>query len=164
MRFYDRALALNAGHFRARLARARTAYHLGDHPAAPAVAVADKSPRDLIAVFIRAQEAAQLGGFAQARAALEDARAIVSTVSDEFLLTDPPRLQIAGVVNYLTGDLDRAGVYLDHFLRLKPQHYDMRRLLGMIQLKLGDANGAISNLRPLLKVFKDDPDILTGLG
>ncbi len=164
--YYDRALLANPNHIRARIARARVAFDLGDFESSlsDATQVHQAHPRDPIAAFIRAQSAARTGDFEQAKIALEAAKISVTSLADDELKKDPARLQIAGVIHYLGRDYDRASRYLSDYLRLKPYHHSMRRLHGMIQLELGDPKAAVSSLHPLRSIYREDPELLAALG
>jgi len=163
---FERALQLAPEHARARLALAGVAYELGDTETALAQAtrVQEANPRDPIAAFVRAQAAARLGDIEQAKAALDDAQRSVTTLPDDALARDPARLQIAGVVHYLARDYARARDFLARFIKLRPHHHGMRRLLGLLELEAGEAADAASTLRPLLDVYPDDVDLLSALG
>ncbi len=163
---FERALELAPDHARARLALAGVAYELGDTETAleQATRVQQANPRDPIAAFVRAQAAARLGDIEQAKAALEQAQRSVTTLPDDALARDPARLQIAGVVHYLARDYARARDFLARFIKLRPHHHGMRRLLGLLELEAGDAAEAASTLRPLLNVYPNDVDLLSALG
>lgn len=163
---YLAALALDEDHVRARVAHARVAYDLGDYAAAlkDSAQVHEAHPRDPIAAFIRGQAAARLGDLKQAQAAIASAKESVTSLPDDMLRKDPARLQVAGLVHYLGGEPERAVYYLTEFLRLRPNHHPLRRLLGLLLLNIGDAQGAITQLYPLKRIYGDDAELLAALG
>lgn len=163
---YGKALETSPKSLRVRLARASLLLDIGRVKAAldDAQFVYDANPEDINAAFLLWQihETARDG--AAAKAALDKVTGRMAQFKEDAVLKEPLLLRIAAMVNYAKRDLVRAEQYLKVYAGLRPNDRAMRRLLGRVQLLLGDAKSAISSLFPLLKQNPNDIELMLGLG
>lgn len=66
----------------------------------------------------------------------------------------PLALHLAGSVEVQTGALAQAKVHLSRAVQLRPDLLYMRRMLAVAELKLGDPDGALETLKPLVDSAK----------
>ncbi|MGD9603789.1 MAG: XrtA/PEP-CTERM system TPR-repeat protein PrsT [Gammaproteobacteria bacterium] len=166
IRAYDAGLAANPGSLRLRQARASMLLRVGrlQHALDDARAVNEANPKDISALYLLWEIHQQMGDTQAAAAAFDQVTSRLADFKDEAILEEPLLLRIASMVNYTKRDLVRAELYLKRYVELRPNDRTMLRLLGRVQLLLGDANSAIASFYPLMKQNPADIEILVGLG
>lgn len=163
---YDRAIELAPGHMRARKARAALLMQQGDFAKAlvDAEYVRDKMPKDADAALTYGLVLMGLGRKEESDAAIRAALEQIDLIKDDVLNQQPGLLRVATLASMLRGNLEQANVYVDQYLRLRPQSVDMRKQSGRIKLQLGEADAAIRDLLPVVKALPDELEALALLG
>jgi putative PEP-CTERM system TPR-repeat lipoprotein len=119
---------------------------------------------DFSAAFLYASALSRLGRNDEANVVLSDLSVIVSRIPEEVLRKEQSLLRTAVLLNYLNADLEQASVYGARYLSMRPQDYEMGKLVGAIYLQLGDVDTAINTLYPIYRLRPDDPELMLLLG
>lgn len=163
---YDRAIELNPSHMRARKARASALAQGGDFEKAlvDAEFVRTNVPKDADAALTYGVVLMGLGRKEEADAAIRAALEQIDLIKDDVLKQQPGLLRVATLASMLRGNLEQANVYVDQYLRLKPQSVDMRKQSARIKLQLDEADAAIRDISPVVRALPEELDSLALLG
>ncbi len=163
---YEQALEVSKKSLRVRSARASLLLELGRLEAAKEDAqfFHDAEPDNVNAAFLLWQIHEKSRDAEAAKLALDKVTRRMADFKEDAIQKEPILLRIAALVSYAKRDLVRAEQYLDRYCGLRPNDRGMRRLLGRVQLLLGDAKSAIDALFPLLTQNPNDLEVMVGLG
>lgn len=163
---YSRTIELGEGHMRARLGRARLLLllHRYDLALADARWAQEKQEYDPEPPFLASQALSALGRQKEAEEALKESRRRLTQLKTDFVTSRPGLLRVAAMLSFTDNNLEQANHYLALYVNESPYDVGMRKMLGMVRLRLGDASGAVSALYPALALHKDDPELLYLLG
>ena len=92
---------------------------------------------------------------------------LAKSLSDDLvrLASNNPRvLQLAGTIEFLTGDFSQAETYLTRAIQANPQNDFSQRLLISTYLRLGQADKALATLKPLMGKGRPDPKVYSLAG
>jgi len=163
---FDRALALNPNHLKARLAKAIVILNLGR--AKEAIPLFEKiledQPWSLESAYLLTQALGVDGQLPAAQKALQHAADMVATVSPKDLAGNPRLLLISSLVTYDLEDIDASLQFLSSYLQHKPKDVQARKQLAKLLALMDRSREAISELRRLLASRPRDPQVHIMLG
>jgi len=162
----NRALDLAGGHMPARLARTALYLRLNelDKAAEDALFVRKAQPLDPEAALLYSQALMKQGKKEEAQDQLEAAVDILNRIKPEFMMKQPGLLKTAAIIQFMSGNVQQADVYITQYIAYKPLDKGMRMLLGQIKLHLKEYEEAIRVLYPVYQVQRNDPEVLYLLG
>lgn len=164
---FAKALALDADHAEARLARAALQMDLGrlEDAGQDIQYLARKSPREPRAIYLRAVYHAKRGEPRAARDAMEDLTRVIDPAPREALQKQAPELLLLGALgHYGLGQAEKARRYLEQYVAVRPGDVGARRLLASVLIALREERAAIEHLEAARRRAPDDPQVLALLG
>lgn len=153
-------------HVRARLSRAAILINKGRSGAAGEDVdfILKNAPDNFAANYLKAMLLAQAGKYNEAKTKINEISQTLSTLNTSFINSHGPTLLLLGTLQYLQNHLDKAEVYLKHYLEIHPHHLQPRMVLAEVLMKKGDSDGVIVILKPMLADHPDNAELLTLLG
>ena len=163
---FDKAVEIQPGHLRARLARATLLVETGrwDRAKEDVDFIRQLDPRDPFAAILAARIFDNAGNATKSREALAEAETIIRNMDPAFLRTDPPSLLAGALTANALKKYDDAANFLNQYLKLNNHHAGARKLLGQILIRQNSLARALEILRPAALVTPDDPQLLSMLG
>lgn len=156
--FFNRALATDPNSIEALLERAATLGDLGRENEARAdiAKVKGLAPNHPLALYLEAVLAARKGQWQEAQALLGQTKGVL----DRY----PPAMALSGMVAYQLGNMGQASEIFARIVAQNPQNLAARRMLGLVQLRRGDARSALATLKPLEALPNLDAGTLSIIG
>ncbi len=151
--YYDKALALYDGHFRARIGKTAALLDLGRKGEAVVELerVRGRRPHDPQASYLHAMVLAQADQLSEAQAVLRTAGITLLSRGRDFLYSHPPSLLLSAVIHHADQKYDSAYEEIQRFLKLVPHHVGGRILLGGLLIRRGNHKQAIDVLERALR-------------
>ena len=166
VREYGRALAADARHLEARLARAGALLDAQRDSEAKADLdyLRQHYPYDPRGAYLRALYSSRRGDEVSARTALQDATRTLSQLSPEFLSANEQLQILGGLSHHALGEFERAKSFLLPYQEKHPRHVGVRKLLASIYLADRQYDRVIAMLQPALREQPGDARVLAMLG
>lgn len=122
------------------------------------------NPTEIRAKYLRAVVAGKKKDGEAARLALTEVSQAIDPLPVDALKSRAPDLLLLGALAYHgLGSMEKARVYLEHFVAVQPNHLGARRLLGSILVTQRDFVGATKMLEPVLQALPNDAQTLAML-
>ncbi len=159
---YGRALALDAGHVEARVARAGLAIDDGklDDARKDLAELQKVAPEEPRAEYMRSIVLERSGDRAGREAALRRITALIDPLPIDYVRYRPQQLLLNGLAHFNLGERDNAKPYLEAFYRQNGPG-SAQKILAQIYLAEGNADSAVEMLEGYLRVFPGDPQALS---
>lgn len=163
---YARAIERAPRHVEALKGRATILLQRGRHEAAleDLEIVREEVPFEPFAAYLHALALREANDVEGARRALETAVVVLESMDPAVLDSHGPSLLLAGIINVLRGNIERAFPYLSRYVARFPRHPGSRKYLGYVLLERGQPLRAIRTLEPAVEMVPDSAELLTLLG
>lgn len=160
---FGKSIAVDPKYIEARVARATALVELGelDQAAQDLAVLLRLSPLEPRANYVRALHSARRGDDKGVREALQQIVDATDRVPRDVLRQRTPELlMLGGLAYYGLGQNQKARVYLEDYLAVRPREIGPRKVLASILLAQGWPREAIDVLEPARKIAPKDPDLL----
>ena len=159
---YDKAIAANAGHVEALIARTGILIDLGrtGDASKDLATLKDAAPDEPRAAYLRALLAENSKDFATANAALKDVTELIDPVPLDFIRFRPQLLMLNGLAHFGLGQREKAKQYLEYFQKVQTNS-PASKLLAQILIAEPNVPRAIEVLETYLKGQPGDAQAMT---
>ncbi|MCA3255522.1 MAG: PEP-CTERM system TPR-repeat protein PrsT, partial [Alphaproteobacteria bacterium] len=113
-------------------------------------------PDHPLALYLSAVLESRAGRYAQAQALMTRTKGVLNTYA--------PALMLQGMLAYQTGNMQQADEFLAKVVAQVPGSSLARKLYAAVQLRKGDAEGALATLKPVIDAGKPDARTLALVG
>ncbi|MCB1858643.1 MAG: PEP-CTERM system TPR-repeat protein PrsT [Gammaproteobacteria bacterium] len=164
--YYRRALALSPTHYKARISLATCYLDAQRYPEAVIElrTLNEQSILDPQVSYLLSVALKNSNDFEGAREAMSQAAAIIDGIGFEALKRDPPKLLLAGLINYENREFESAFEYLSGFLKLDSENLVALDLLGSTQIGMGRPLDGVQTFKRALELDPENTGLLTKLG
>ncbi len=158
MPYYNQALQVDPNNIEALLERASTLGDLKRIPEARAdlKKVQGLAPDHPLGLYLEAVIEARAGRYSQANALMTRTKGVLNRY--------PPALLLQGMLAYQLNNIQQADEFLSKVVAQVPESDIARKIYAAVQLRKGDAQGAITTLGPIVSNNRADARTLALLG